>query len=169
LILSYVTGPMSGQGKYVFGYNPEADMIYEQGRAFDMVFYDNGVIKAEASHNHGRGEKLWPYTVYYYSPLTDDYRYGVHVDSWEKNYYGEKTAQGDIFPVDVDTDGDGIVYYLLSYDNYSYDSKDALDGKEYNEWFERQFDSEEVIELTYRAMTKENIERVGNVSGETVK
>ena len=38
LILSYVTGPMSGQGKYVFGYNPEADMIYEQGRAFDMVF-----------------------------------------------------------------------------------------------------------------------------------
>lgn len=159
LILSYVTGPMAVQGRYVFGYNPETDEVYEQGRAFGMIFYDDGVIKAEASHNHGRGEKLWPYTVYYYSPITDDYRYGVHVDSWEKEYYGD-TAQGTPFPADVDTDGDGIVYYLLPYDDYTYDSKDALDGKEYNEWYERQFGSKEIIKPPYYELTKENIENV---------
>ena len=159
LILSYVTGPMAVQGKYVFGYNGEADEVYEQGRAFGMVFYDDGVIKAEASHNHGRGDKLWPYTVFYYSRITDDYRYGVHVDSWEKEYYGD-TAQGAPFPAEVDADGDGIVYYLLPYDDYSYDSKDALDGKEYNEWYERQFDSKEIIKPAYYELTKENIEKV---------
>ena len=168
LVLSYVTSSMAGQGKYVFGYNPEKNMVYEQGRAFGMEFYEDGVIKAEASHNHGRGDKLWPYTVLYYSEITDDYRYGVHVDSWEKEYYGE-TAQGTPFPTEVDTDGDGIVYYLLPYDDYSYNSEDALDGKEYNEWYEKQFDSREIIEPTYYAMTKENIEGVGNISGESVK
>ena len=164
LILSYVTGPMAVQGKYVFGYNPETETVYEQGRDFSMVFYEDGIIKARSSHNHGRGDKLWPYTVYYYSPITDDYRYGVHVDSWEKDYYGD-TAQGASFPADVDTDGDGIVYYLLPYDDYSYDSKDALDGKEYNEWYERQFGSREIIKPTYYELTKENIEEVSKKNG----
>lgn len=162
LILSYVTSSMAGMGKYVFGYNPMSDTVYQQAVAFSMVFYDNGVIKADASHNHGRGEKLWPYTVYYYSAPTDDYRYGVHVDSWEKAYYGE-SAQGAMFPTETDTDGDGIVYYMMPYDDYSYES--PIDGAEYQDWYERQFGAAEIIKLTYYAMTKENIEGVGKENG----
>lgn len=154
LILSYVTTVMAGQGKYVFGYDAEANTIYQQAVAFSMVFYDNGLIKADASHNHGRGEKLWPYTVYYYSPITDDYRYGVYVDSWEKSYYGE-TDQGTAFPAETDADGDGIVYYRMPYDDYSYSN--PIDGAEYQEWYERQFGTAEIITPTYQEMTKENI------------
>lgn len=154
LILSYVTTVMAGQGKYVFGYDAEANTIYQQAVAFSMVFYDNGLIKADASHNHGRGEKLWPYTVYYYSPITDDYRYGVYVDSWEKAYYGE-TDQGAAFPAEADADGDGIVYYRMPYDDYSYSN--PIDGAEYQEWYERQFGTAEIITPTYQEMTKENI------------
>ena len=158
LIISYVTGPMAGQGKNVFGYHMESDTVYRQAVAFSMVFYDNGVIKADASHNHGRGEKLWPYTVYYYSPVTDDYRYGVYVDSWEKAYYGE-TAQRTLFPTDADADGDGIVYYLMPYDDYSYSN--PIDGPEYNDWYTHLIGTAEIMKPTYYEMTKENVEKLG--------
>ena len=154
LVFSYTTGAMADMNKYVYGYNAETDTIYLQLDAFSMTFYDNGIVKSKASHNHGRGDKLWPYTLYYYNENQDNYHFGVNVDSWEKEYYGD-TAGEQTFPAEADVDGDGIVYYPMEYDDYSYEN--PIDGAEYQKWYEGLFQDAEVVELEYKEMTKENI------------
>ena len=66
---------MAAQAEYVFKYDPEAKKLQTEFSEFPaLTFYDNGIIKAEWSHNQGlAGDNFWPYSLYQYAPETDSY------------------------------------------------------------------------------------------------
>ena len=74
LIIEYTTSSMAGMEEAVFGYDNEAGIFYQEFRESPgWTFYDNGFIRADASHNQGGDSDAWPYTMYQYDEGTDAY------------------------------------------------------------------------------------------------
>ncbi|MBO5228763.1 MAG: hypothetical protein J6B39_07205, partial [Lachnospiraceae bacterium] len=122
---------IGGMVKKIYGYNAVTDSVREELSVFPTTtIYDNGIIVAGASHNHGRApmvEDFWPYTLYKYNVMADKYDEAAIVDAWDKTYNSEG------FPEDVDKDGDGIVYCVMT--NGEWDYSNAMDKAEYEAWF----------------------------------
>ena len=76
-----------------------------------LTAYDNGCIRADASHNHGLAGDFWPYVLYRYDAESDSYQRIAQVDAWDGRLYAQDYA-GNPFPKDVDVSGAGIVYYV---------------------------------------------------------
>lgn len=76
-----------------------------------LTAYDNGCIRADASHNHGLAGDFWPYALYRYDAESDSYQRIAQVDAWDGRLYAQDYA-GNPFPKDVDVSGAGIVYYV---------------------------------------------------------
>ena len=137
LMLFRDDGSMAGMGFYIYDYNEKKNMLYQELAVFpSLKFYDNGMVEAMASHNHGMApgyvdEDFWPYSLYQYNPKTDVYDYVLNVDAWEK-MYSEKAWTGEVFPDKADFDGDGILYYIMTDGEYNYD--EPVDGAEYRKW-----------------------------------
>lgn len=136
LLLYWTNACMAGMGLHVFGYANGA--VYEELRAFPMVtFYDNGVVLEEWSHNQGLAgarEDFWPYDLYTYDTETDTYQRMGSVDGWDYRMTSAGPTH-QVFPTDIDADGDGMVYFLLPADwNGSYSSSYLTDGPEYEAW-----------------------------------
>lgn len=116
LVIIYSTASMAGMFETVYGYNPETDTLTQEFMGFPSVtFYDNGMIKEDASHNQSYGE-LWPFGLYQYDAASDSYSQVGYVDTWDVSIndtsydYESKTELP--FPTDKDTDGDGILYNI---------------------------------------------------------
>ena len=62
-----------------------------------------------------------------FSLMADKYDEAAIVDAWDKTYNSEG------FPEDVDKDGDGIVYCVMT--NGEWDYSNAMDKAEYEAWF----------------------------------
>lgn len=137
LIISYLTASMAGMWECIFDYNPETDEVSREFLEFPaLTYYDNGIIKAEWSHNQGRGPDFWPFTLYSYDSDTDSYIEIGAVDTWDKKYFSQ-TNDGTPFPDDADIDGDGIVYTIRDGgvgDESFY--KIWQDGAEYEKWYQ---------------------------------
>ena len=76
-----------------------------------LTAYDNGCIRADASHNHGLAGDFWPYVLYRYDAESDSYQRIAQVDAWDGRLYAQDYA-GNPFPKDADVSGAGIVYYV---------------------------------------------------------
>ena len=76
-----------------------------------LTAYDNGCIRADASHNHGLAGDFWPYVLYRYDAESDSYQRIAQVNAWDGRLYAQDYA-GNPFPKDVDVSGAGIVYYV---------------------------------------------------------
>lgn len=88
LLLFWVNAFMGGQNCFIFGYRDGA--VYEELRAFPLLtFYDNGMIKADWSHNHNLGLDFWPYHVYRYDEESGAYQYAGGVDTWDRSVRGK--------------------------------------------------------------------------------
>ena len=118
------------------------------------LFYDNGIIKAKASHNHGNGGEFWPYTLYSYNSETDIYDQIASVDAWDKTITAED-SQGNRFPDSIDLDGDGIVYYIIPYAQ----SDDVLpiDNAQYDKWCQSYIGNAVEVQIPYQKLTEQNI------------
>lgn len=128
---------MAGMVCYVYDYDSVTGEVYIEHAGFpDMTFYDNGYLKEEASHNHGRSymEDFWPYSLYKYNAQTDKYEAVALMDAWQQQISEDSEPDPD-FPVEKDTDGDGIVYYDMSDDYYA--PSMIMDNAEYEEWCEK--------------------------------
>lgn len=137
LLINFSNGnTVAGMVYYIYDYNRTTGEVYMEHYGYpSMTIYDNGYIKDDASHNHGRSnlEDFWPYQLFRYNPDKDIYEEVAFIDAWQATFYGEGEADPD-FPKDKDLDGDGIVYYDMSKDYYKPEM--IMDNAEYEKWRE---------------------------------
>ncbi len=159
LILNWVNTGVANMTELVYGYDAATGTVREELREFPgVVFYDNGAAEAPWSHNQGNaGDKLWPFNVYQYSPDSDTYTMMGAADAWDGSY-----READSFPGDVDADGDGVVYFLLSADGSQWSDGYAspVDGPDYENWRSFYFGEGRPLEFPWLTLTEENINRL---------
>lgn len=74
LIVSYLNASMAGMKEMIYDYDPVLGELKRELTEFPaLTYYDNGIIKAEASHNHTCGIDFWPFGLYRYAPESDTY------------------------------------------------------------------------------------------------
>lgn len=156
LIFSFSTSSMAGMCEVVYDYDAETDTLREElAEWVHATYYSNGLIKVSASHNHGKdpeGKGIWPYSVYRYDVSTDSYQLQYHVTSWDGQ------INSDNFPSEMDTDGDGILYYTLEEDKTTEDPDvQPMNRQEYDSWVEETLPAECVMDVIYYPMTEESI------------
>ena len=146
LIFSFTTSYIAGQAETVYGYDPEGDQVYVKFSAFPMVtYFDNGYLKAGWSHNQGNaGDALWPYDLYRYDGDSGSWQRLGGVDVWSRDY----APQG--FPAQADTDGAGVVYYVL-------DDPQPVSRSAYQAWYDSVLGEAQEVEIPYEPLTEENI------------
>ena len=76
-----------------------------------LTFYENGYVRADASHNQGLAGDFWPYALYRYDAESDRYQKVAMADAWDGSLHPQDYA-GNPFPKDADVSGAGIVYYV---------------------------------------------------------
>lgn len=133
LVLSYTETYTAGQTGAVYEYDVDTKkMITELVEYPLLTFYNNGVVEALMSHNQGKaGDNFWPYLLYNYSREEDKYNLVAIVDAWDKNVTN-RTTGGEEFPDDIDKNGDGMVYYVMT--DGTYELNTPIDNAEYEEW-----------------------------------
>lgn len=171
LILLWQNAIMAGQTEIVYGYDEAAGEVRQKLRDFPgMIFYENGAAESPWSHNQNWAGEFWPYTLHRYNPETDTYENMGSVDAWDSRL----VSNG--FPRDVDADGDGTVYVLLT-DNwdftchrdpasgqeYWYYEEPPVDGPEYLAWRDGVVGDAAALELSFAPLTAEDIARVLDV------
>ncbi len=135
LIINYpYSNAMAGMSYYIFDYDEERGEFKQELAEFPAVtIYDNGIVLAEASHNHGRSnmDDFWPYNVYEYKKNTDTYEHLAFVDAWQYILYEGAEPDAD-FPHEADTDGDGVLYYWA--DKNTFEPTNIMDKEAYEKW-----------------------------------
>ena len=169
LLLCWENACAGGMITYVFGYDNKK--VYVELAEFPtLTFYDNGVVDASWPFDRGLGGEIWwwPYTVYCYDAKNDVYQFFGGVDAWDKSYR-EQNFDGETFPANIDTDGDGVIYAILSSDEWDgqgdisgdvYTLGTLVDGAEYENWQNRNLDGAEVIDISWQKLTEENMTAV---------
>lgn len=150
----------AGMMTSIFSFDPYTKDLYLELAGFAaMTFYDNGIIRVEAAHNHGLSgrDDFWPFTLYQYDSGGDGYLMIGSVDAWDKSLFPED-FQGVPFPDDADQDGDGVVY-LITYSGQEVTTT-PLDGPDYEKWLNTYIEGAAELELPWQAMTLENIQAV---------
>lgn len=150
LIISYTETAMAGMFETIYEYNPQTEVLTEELRLFPaLTYYDNGVIKAEWSHNQGMGNSLWPFDLFSYDNASDSYIQRGSVDTWEKAAWPED-YEGNPFPDDLDTDGDGIIYYLSDEDDDLYNN--PQNKAEYDSWYQSVVGDAKELEIPWKPL-----------------
>lgn len=157
LIVSYSNASMAGMMEIIYDYNPVLGELKRELTVFPaLTYYDNGIIKAEHSHNQGPGE-FWPFTLYRYEPESDSYVEAGSVDTWDREYR-EEWYEGQPFPDELDTDHDGTMYHICKegeersyeYEDYKYNEAD------FEEWFGTLTEGAKELSVDYRPMEYES-------------
>lgn len=156
LIVSYANASMAGMFEMVYDYNPVSGELKREFLDFPaLTYYDNGIIKAEWSHNQGPGE-FWPFTLYRYEPDSDSYETVGVVDTWDKAIR-EEWYEGQPFPDELDTDGDGTMYHICKEGEvYSYEYEDyKYNQADFDEWFSGYTEGAKELFIEYHPMEYE--------------
>ncbi|MCI8895605.1 MAG: hypothetical protein HFI42_11490 [Lachnospiraceae bacterium] len=154
LVFCFTNATMADMIAYVWGYNPQTGELAEKFYGFpSLTFYDNGLLMEEASHNHSLHNDFWPYMLHRYDESSNAYTMAYEVSGWQKEYYPQD-YEGNAFPDDADTDGNGIVYLVT--DPHSGASHTYDDG-EFEAWRGEVFGSASPIELPWENLTYETV------------
>ena len=156
LIVSYSNACTAGMFERVYDYDPVLGELKDEFCAYPaLTYYDNGFIKAEWSHNQGYGE-LWPFTLYRYDAQSDSYVEAGTVNTWDKEIREQwySGTEGQPFPDELDTDGDGTLYNICkegeectyAYEDYKYNKAD------YEAWYGEMMDGAKEIKIDYRPL-----------------
>ncbi len=154
LLLDYLTpGVYAGYGQYVFGYDGAA--VEEEFSAFNGIrYYSNGLALAPWSHNHSRGEAVWPYTVSRYNRDTGRYEGLYMVEAWDRQWHPMD------FPDEVDADGDGVVYRVgrsVPSDRDYMSDVQVLDLEAYSAWRTALTAGAAELDIPWQSLTAEHI------------
>lgn len=102
-----------------------------------LTFYENGYVRADASHNQGLAGDFWPYALYRYDAESDRYQQVAVADAWDGSLHAQDYA-GNPFPKAADVSGAGIVYYVAENgDLYGQDGAFApapMDQADFEKW-----------------------------------
>ena len=155
LIITYTTASMAGMFGIVYDYNPDTMKLTSELVEFpDMIFYDNGIVKAMGSHNHTLSMDFWPYTLYQYNSQTDKYDFLAAVSAWDRSY-GETLYDGTAFPEETDQDGDGIVYEIQK-DPAGAAEAVRYDEADFNGWTSQYMSGAQEIQINFKPVALEN-------------
>lgn len=156
LLIQCMSPYMAGMAEWVLDYYEASGEFIEELLDWPaLTFYDNGLVIAEASHNHTYSD-VWPYAVYLYSVELDSYAFERHIHAWDKSVTDVGMLGGEEipFPDEADIDGDGIVYYVES--EY-YTETAPIDGAAYVSWWEEQFGGTREMLIPWHSLTEEEI------------
>lgn len=161
LIVQDSTGEVAGEWIRIYGYSDAGKAYIELEEFPNLYYYDNGVIEAAWSHNQGAaGDKLWPYTVYRYNSKVGAYEQLAMVDGWDKSL--REVMAGEAFPDDVDQDGDGFIYYIITEPGgYAPTYGTAMDYMAYEEWRDSYLNGAFPAGPSFVPLVKANIEALG--------
>ncbi len=155
LIVIWTTTYMTGMAGIIYDYDYASNGVTTELIEFPVqTFYDNGVVEVLLSHNHGLAgniDDFWPYTFYQYDKGTDTYLCAAQVDAWNKAYYA-LDYDGTLFPEELDTDGDGILYRVTAEDRDK-----LMDLEEYKKWRDSVIGGAKKVEIPFVKMTEESI------------
>ena len=102
-----------------------------------LTFYENGYVRADASHNQGLAGDFWPYALYRYDAESDSYQQVAVADAWDGSIHPQDYA-GNPFPKDADVSGAGIVYYVAengeSYGESGTPDVAPMDQADFQKW-----------------------------------
>ncbi|MGN0350781.1 MAG: hypothetical protein ACI4ES_03945 [Roseburia sp.] len=154
LIISYSTASMAGMQENVYGYDSETDTVYQELAEFPSItYYENGWLEAGASHNHSMGMDFWPYSLYHYDSTTKEYELIGTVDAWDKSYFPESYS-GEVFPEELDKDGDGILYFFHEGEDTSYEN--GMDEADYETWYASMLKDAKSLDVSWKTLTYDN-------------
>lgn len=132
LIIEYNSTIEAGKVEGIYGYDPETGIGTDQLLQYPtLTYYDNGLIRADYSHNQGLAGRFWPFFLYKYNAQQDVYDCVGLADAWDGTLHPEN-YDGDPFPTEIDKSGEGIVYYLLGPDDSTLG--EPVDKSEYELW-----------------------------------
>lgn len=110
LLLMQDTGVMASMDYLVL--DGQGGQLRAELEAFpSLTFYENGYVRADASHNQGLAGDFWPYALYRYDAESDSYQQVAVADAWDGSIHPQDYA-GNPFPKAADVSGAGIVYYV---------------------------------------------------------
>lgn len=159
LLIALTHYPMAAMRTIIYDYDSNTNKFREQFTGFNwMNFYNNGSFEVMWSHNQGSaGDSLWPYTLYRYNNEQDSFEVVAEVDAWDKSF-SETCYIEEVFPENIDKDGDKIVYYVRNSDSDEYS---CYDLNEFNKW-KKQYITNETSKITvpYINLTEENINNI---------
>ena len=164
LLIKIGSGSEAAQGQYIYQVNydhTDLEMLYSFFT--DVVYYDTGFIKEDWSHNQGLSENFWPYNILQWE--LGGCREVAGADAWEKMAW-ETDFSGNAFPDDVDTDGNGIVYFIGRGNGIDYDN--PVDDAEYNVFVKNFLGAGNEIYVPWRDITEENIETATGYTSTTL-
>ena len=156
LIISHNPQVIAGMMKLIYEYDAQNhEWKNELTETPYITFYDNGILMADWSHNHGyAGDKLWPYNLYRYNEKEDSYEIISQVDAWDKSL-AERQFDGTLFPDDIDKNNDGLVYLISLGDG---GVEEYYDNDEYDTWLTSYIGNAKEVKMAFQNLTGENIE-----------
>lgn len=156
LLVRWTTTTTAGSLEVVYDYNPVSGELKNEFCAYPaLTYYDNGVIKAEWSHNQVPPAEFWPCTFYQYEPERNSYVEIGSLRSWDD--IGEEWD----FPTERDVDGDGTVYEIVKAGEEYSDYDSGYEGFKFNqadvdEWLGGFMEGAQEIPLVYYPMKHES-------------
>lgn len=155
LIVCYANASTAGMMEIIYDYDPVPGELKREFTEWPMLtYYDNGMIKAEASHNHTHGE-FWPFALYQYEKERDSYKQIAYVHTWDKEISDK--YEGQPFPEELDVDGDGTLFSIsegaepsYEYESYKYNQAD------YEKWYNEIMDGAQEIMIPYQPLEYES-------------
>ncbi|MDE6700542.1 MAG: hypothetical protein K2K10_05965, partial [Acetatifactor sp.] len=158
LLFNFNESYMGNMCEVVYEYDEETDILREELLTWVSTnYYSNGMVKVDASHNHGKdpaGRGVWPYTVYQYDEERDSYQLLYSVDSWDGQVYEED------FPDELDIDGDKLLYYVMVEESAGSGDMIIFDWEEYSAWAEKLIPEWSRMHVSYHRMTEDFMEKV---------
>ena len=136
LLLMQDTGVMASMDYLVL--DGQGGQLRAELEAFpSLTFYENGYVRADASHNQGLAGDFWPYALYRYDAESDSYQKVAAVDAWDGSIHAQDYA-GNPFPKDADASGAGIVYYVAengeTYGDNGTFAVEPMDQADFQKW-----------------------------------
>lgn len=155
LIVSYVNATMAGMEEIIYDYDPALGELKRELTQWPaLTYYDNGIIKAEASHNHTHGE-FWPFALYRYQAESDAYQQIAYVHTWDKEI--SDVYEDQPFPDELDTDGDGTLFNISEGAEVSYEYEDyKYNEADFEEWFGGYTEGAKELSIDYQPMEYES-------------
>lgn len=153
LIVTISNTYTAGTCTVVYDYDADTDDVREEACTGLAAKFYPGMIRVEASHNHGHaGDVLWPYAILTYDQEKDVYTDTFYVDAWSKEIADYDSSLDMAYPEEIDTEHDGFVYLITENGQQR-----VINRKDYESWEADMFSQKEPLTVSWQKITSENI------------
>ena len=151
-------------GQYIYRLNEEKTGLEDLcSLDVDTVYYDTGFFKVPAWYIQCLSKDFCPYDIKMWD--AGEYLDAGRVEAWEKEYMPSDFS-GNPFPDNIDSDGNGIVYFIS--EELGIDYNNPVDDSEYWSYEEEFFGNGIELIIPWADLTVENIEKTTNYTEQRI-